>query len=321
MKSNQSETDPPVSGPRINRRQVLGLGAATIGGLAVSTFGPSVPAALALPNAALGADAANNAASTSGVAGPLSVTAAVAGRRYRNIGIFEFFDNNTGGRSIGGGVYPAASSFLVSGVDLPAGATVTEYSVWATNTAASSFTVTLNSFGLDSGSGSAHTSVTIPAGTTSPTEFKTLPNFVISTARAYDVESLMPNDGTKKIHGVRIGYTTDDGINLVPGARVLANQTLANGASVVVDCSGSAPAGATAVLVTILAFATTSDGYLSCYADGAPNPLTLNCYWAAGAQTATAAIVPISTARRMKMTLTTGGGSVGVAVDIAGYLI
>ena len=47
--------------------------------------------------------------------------------------------------------------------------------------------------------------------------------------------------------------------------------------------------------VTILAFGTTADGYQTCYAEGTPNPGTINCYWSAGAQMATAAVVPVVT--------------------------
>jgi hypothetical protein len=117
------------------------------------------------------------------------------------------------------------------------------------------------------------------------------------------------------------GPGTAGALHVISGSRVLSNTTMANGQTVVVDCSSRVPSGATAVLVTILAFATTSDGYQTCYAEGTANPLTISCYWSAGAQMATAAVVPVSASRRFNMTLTSGGGSVGAAVDISGYYL
>ena len=111
------------------------------------------------------------------------------------------------------------------------------------------------------------------------------------------------------------------GTTLVNSVRVLNNVTVANGANVVVDCSGSVPAGARAALVTILAFQTLADGYYSCFADGAANPGTLKAFWSAGAQSATAALVPLSGSQRFRLALTSTGGSCGAAVDLGGYLL
>ena len=117
------------------------------------------------------------------------------------------------------------------------------------------------------------------------------------------------------------GPSTAGALHVISGSRVLNNVTMANGQTQLVDCSSRAPVGATAVQVTILAFGTTADGYQTCYAEGTPNPGTINCFWSAGAQMATAAVVPVSAARRFSMTLTTAGGSVGAAVDIGGYYL
>ena len=326
MERHDDTAIPTESGGLINRRQMLGLGATTVGALAIGAL-PLAASVSAAPVFALGFDGPGAVGLSSAVsAAPLAVSAATAGLRYRNLTPVDFFGYPTtveravlNGNPLG--VWPTVNGFLISGIELPTDSVAVEMSVFATNTSAGSFPFFLQSLALDGTIGPVHATVNVPAATTSVTEFKVNFAHAALVNSSYIVGASMLGNGTQRLYGMRLGYTAPGAINLVAGTRVLPNQTLANGASVVVDCSGSAPAGAKAVLVTILAFATTSDGYLSCYADGAANPLTINCYWAAGMQTATAAIVPISAARRMKMTLTTGGGSVGVAVDIAGYLL
>lgn len=303
-----------------NRRQILGLGAVGVGTLGMAGFG-----ALASASPASAVTVGPNPVDPTKVSGdtvsfPSGVSAATTGLAYSTYGYFAFYDLD-GTRTLGSGIYPKTNGFLFAPINLPTGARVLEYSVWG-RSSISSFSFGPTSYAADGNSFTNHAATTIANGTTNATEQKVATDFTISEGRQYFLEAYaMATDGSQGVYGARIGYTTNGSIVLVPSSRVLNNTIVPNGTSVVADCSGVVPAGAKAALVTILAFATTSDGYLTCHADGTASPGTINCYWAAGAQTATAALVPLSVARRMRLTLTTTGGAVGVAVDIAGYLL
>ena len=305
---------------KINRRQMLGLGAvgvSTVGLAAFSSVANAGPAAAQSPP---GGGSLNPLGDQ---LAPSSVTPGTAGVYYRKLGVFDFFDITTGDRVYNGSVYPASSSsFLAAAVDFPDGSTVSEMSIWAVNTSSSAYQIGLWSRVHDASAFFIqHAFVNVPAGTSAVTEFKITLAHIVSNDRNYLVGGNMTNTGTQGLFGGRVGFVAAGAVTLVPSARVLNNVTVGNGSNVLVDCAARVAPGSRAAIVTILAFQTTSDGYYTCYADGGANPGTINAFWSAGAQTATAAIVPLSAAGRFRLALTSTGGSAGAAVDISGYVL
>ena len=96
-----------------------------------------------------------------------------------------------------------------------------------------------------------------------------------------------------------------------------------NGTNRLISAVGSVPTGASAVLVSLLVYGTSSDGYLTAYRQGSSNPGTINAYWGnvPGTQLASTTFIPLSAGREFRLLLSSSGGQAQVAVDLLGYCL
>ena len=96
----------------------------------------------------------------------------------------------------------------------------------------------------------------------------------------------------------------------------------ANGTDRLLSAVSVVPLGTTAILVSLLAYAITSDGYLTAYKAGTSSPGTINAYWGnvAGTQISSTTVIPLSSSREYRLRLSaSGAGQAQVAVDLLGY--
>ncbi len=94
---------------------------------------------------------------------------------------------------------------------------------------------------------------------------------------------------------------------------------LFSGWEAVFDMTGVLPPGSTAAIISMQAFEATSDGFLTAFKDGTPNPGTINCYWSAGMQIASTTFVPLSSALKYRVRAAFSTGSSNGVIDLLGY--
>lgn len=99
----------------------------------------------------------------------------------------------------------------------------------------------------------------------------------------------------------------------LPGDRIQATQTR------VINVGNFVGPGTKAVLVSLSALSTLSGGYLTAYPSGSANPGTVNCFWAAGANTAATTTVAVNASSQFTLTAQLEGAGVICSADLLGY--
>ncbi len=99
----------------------------------------------------------------------------------------------------------------------------------------------------------------------------------------------------------------------LPGDRIQATQTR------VINVGNYVGPGTKAVLVSLSALSTLSGGYLTAYPSGSANPGTVNCFWAAGANTAATTTVAVNASSQFTVTAQLEGAGVICSADLLGY--
>ena len=330
--TNQSGND-HVSRDGLNRRQVLGIGAA-LGVLGAAGLESTAHAADSQP----GGDASLD---------PQTVPASTAGLSYSTIGIFDFFTNNAGARdfSAGPGVLPVNPGFLVStGLHLPVGATLKEWVFWASNSALTSFDVALRAFALD-GSGPVNVgTITVPSGTVAATPL-TGPiagtTHVVTAGHRYHIEANMVGGLTQQLYGGRFGYQLPaqffpintvrvydsrqsayavNGILTPNSSRVISVKD-GHASSGTVNAADVVPVGATAIAFNATVSGPTGPNFLSIMPGDAAAFTASTINFPAADDRAVGGVVKLDANRQIKVFCGNQTGSTHVIIDVSGYYL
>ncbi len=346
MNGEQQDNPTTHESTGLSRRQIFGIGAG-LGVLGAAAWeGGHASAA----DGHLGADGSGRA---NGAGVPNVVPPVTPGVKYVVVGIFDFFTNNNVAREFVGGVYPTTTAYLVSsGLKLPVGAVITEFSVWAKNTAAGALPVELRSYRIDGAGGTDVATATIPAGTPdapSGTGGAVTSGVIIGTEatvladRQYSVEANVEGTGaTQKLYGVRIGYTGGPSV-FTPISPVRAydsrmtaypvNGVLARNSSRVIsikdghDAIGAVnlvdavPAGATAVTYNLTATGTTGPNFLAVTPGDATTFTASAINFGTGESVANGGVIKLDASRQVKVWCGDQTGSTHVIIDITGYYL
>ena len=143
---------------------------------------------------------------------------------------------------------------------------------------------------------------------------------------------IVPGNGTAQFRKLA-GPNTAGALHLIPSARVfdsraqydqpggggLPGDRIQAMQSRVINVGSYVGPGTKAVLVSLSALSTQSGGYLTAYPSGSANPGTVNCFWAAGANTAATTTVAVSASLQFTLTAQLEGAGVICSADLLGY--
>jgi len=268
-------------------------------------------------------------------AGPQPHIAFPSATAFTNINYAAF--HNYDGDSVivdnGSGYY--STSFLISGVDLPQGALVTELDVWG----GTGVSVSLNYAPNGTYTWVTLASVTAPfgvgvvMGSNVPSAFAPVDN----ANNSYLVDA--QTGPTSSLLSVRIGYVPlSSGFVPIAPARVYDSRLAGGGGSLgagahrtvtvanKIDSSGAivaanvVPAGAVAVSANLTVVGVSASGFLAVTPGGSTGYTTSSINWSTKAALANAQDMTLGGDRQLTI-FTSGAGTADFVIDVAGYYI
>lgn len=326
-------------GPRMNRRQVIGLGAAGLGALGFGAIA-SGPAVAAGPK---GTDPFAHLRASTGFS-TLAASPPTPGLSYVAVGSFDFFPSGVGvDRIIDNGVRPSVLSQLVARVPIPVGAVVKELTVWAENTSMTPFDVDFGTIpvggGVMIGGAVDFAKVTVPPGAVVTSGQSTSLSGTVTLDDIVLVGATMTVLKTQQIWSARIGYVPpptfvaitpqrvyDSRVSAYPNSGLLApnsNRVISvkdgrNNAGVLTT-TDAVPVGATAVSFNLTVTGSTGVNFLSVGPGDTPGVSTSTINFPGGDDRANGGVVKLSSNREIKVFNGDRTGSTHFIVDITGY--
>ncbi|WP_375426362.1 hypothetical protein [uncultured Friedmanniella sp.] len=316
--------DPRGLGGALGRRSLmLGAGAAAVVAGAALT---ARPAEAAPRSAAHGG--------TKAQASPVTTTLAsapISGYTYHHASWLDFqLESGSGGRSWGGyGAYGTASATLWATLEIPAGALVRDVEWYVRNTSAGP------SSGLAriwaAGTGTLYSTLVdtpIPVGsggvvaTRSVVRADAYGPHPLGTKLALGISTT--SDAAIQVNGVRVGFSQGAGsTGLLPTPVRAYDSRLSEGRldggsvrTITLPASVVRP-GTSGVIVNLTSVGSVASGYLKAYSASSPAPAVSALNYQAGTTVANAAVVGVSSSRRIKIY---ASKATHVIVDIAGTI-
>lgn len=258
-----------------------------------------------------------------------ALVATTPGLRYATLGQFSFQPNLfVNGLSVSGtGTYCSTTpGYVVTNIDLPAGAIVKTVDFFGQNSSGADASFFVERYPLTGGGSDIVADVSIPTGAAVVQSGSVAVDHVVDPTYSYDAAVLSSN--TIRMFACRIGFTGPFGFRPVtPQARKLDTRlpgpltgkflpgqirTLALGV----------PAGAAAAVVTVAVTNTTGGGFISLFPGGTAWPGTTTVNWsAAGQDIANSATVSVSTTGTVNIICDgSADAATNVVVDLVGYL-
>jgi hypothetical protein len=323
--------------PSMSRRKAIGLGAASLGALRMSTVysGPAV--------------AANPTRSDAQVRTPEGSTTRAAsnltpGLAYSTLCMWDFFPDGPGvDRLIDSGVHPSLlPRRLNARIPLPVGAVLREFSVWAENGSTKAFDVNLSYVAVDEPLAGGAGSVTVPSGSVvapDQSHSTALDGRIVTAKEVFIVGTDELVAYEQSIWSVRVGYVPPPTFVAISPARVYDSRVAAysnsgllapnsnrvisvkdgrNNAGVIVT-PDAVPVGATAVSFNLTATGSTGVNFLSVAPGDTSAVSTSTINFPGGDDRANGGIVKLSSNREIKVFNGDRTGSTHFIVDITGY--
>ena len=321
--------------PRIDRRDMLKVMAATAGGAAAAAS-----SGLLSPVTGLAAAAPQMSSLTSGTGGhgpALSPAlapriAGTVGTTYRSYAGMQFKGRSTATTLVWTGnaaIYESAGGDLMfRRLDLPNGSLLTEASVWVLNAAAGSSSAYLTYFAVDNSNYVDHAFNTISTVSGSPQRIDlSFSPLLIDTATNDHIIFWGPGaqNSSFQLYGCRVGYIHQPGLTPFPNPRRVVSATSTSNqllgpfdATMTTGLVASGvPAGAAAAFCAVQSY---QPGVLTLYPDGASDPGIAN-YSGTGNLGASLnlvyMLVPLSAAGKFRIHSYIAGN---IYVDVWGYL-
>jgi hypothetical protein len=320
----------------LTRRGVLGVGAAmglgALGATSEFLLGGGGAAAATPPDDLFGPR------SSAGTNTTRSISAATPGLSYLQIPFTEFFPtDSTKVRSASLGVSLATAGILLATVPVPTGAILRELSVWAGNTAAESFDVTLVPV-IDDASSFAETGivVSVPPSSVATTQLSSSPlDVVVESDQFWLLAATVKGANSQGIWACRIGYVAPPTFVPIAPARVydsrsgdgvlsrvssrLVSVKDARNSSGAVTTADVVPAGATAITFNLTVTGATGPNFLSVGPGNSASLATSNINFPVSDDRANGGVVKLDANRQVKVFNGDQPGSTHFIIDVTGY--